>query len=198
MMRRLVGLAFLAVIAVPGLAQAATWKIDPNHSSVGFQIRHLFSKVQGGFDKFSGSIEFDPAAPTAAKVEATIKAATINTRNQNRDDHLRSPDFFDIAADSMITFKSTKVDTTGNGLKVTGDFTMHGVTKSVVLEVEVLGAGPHPNIPGGQVAGFTARTRINRQDYGVKWNKVLDSGGTLLGDEVDILLEIEAVSAPPK
>jgi polyisoprenoid-binding protein YceI len=198
MTRRLAGLLFLGLLAVPCLAQAATWKIDSAHSSVGFQIRHLFSKVRGGFDEFSGSIEYDPAAPTASKVEATITTASIDTKNQKRDDHLRSADFFDAATNPNIIFKSTKVDTSGTGLLVTGDFTMHGVTKPVVLEVAILGVGPHPFIAGGQVAGFTAKTRINRQDWGMKWNKPLDSGGMLLDDELDIELEVEAVNAPPK
>ena len=198
MIRRIAALSLAALLTLPALAQAATWKIDPNHSSVRFQVRHMFAKVQGNFTQFSGSIEYDPANPTASKVEAKIVAASINTNTQRRDDDLRSPDFFDVATYPDLSFTSTKVDTAAGGLKVTGDLTMHGVTKPVVLDVEILGMGPHPMIPGGQVAGFSARGKINRQDFGIKWNKTLDNGGTLVGDDVDLQFDVEAVNAPPK
>jgi polyisoprenoid-binding protein YceI len=198
MLRRVAALSLAAFLTLPALAQAATWKIDPNHSSVRFQIRHLFSKVQGNFTQLSGTIDYDPAAQTASKVETKIVATSINTNQENRDQDLRSPKFFDVATYPDLSFTSTKVDSTADGLKMSGDLTMHGVTKSVVLDVSVLGVGPHPMIKGGQVAGFTAHTKINRQDFGIKWNKTLDNGGTLLGDDVDITLDIEAVNAPSK
>ena len=198
MLRRIVLPLFAALFFTPALAQAATWKIDPNHSSVRFEIRHFFSKVQGQFNQLSGTIDYDPAKPTESKVETRIVTTSIDTNNEKRDDHLRSADFFDVATYPELIFTSTKVETTKDGLKVTGDLTLHGVTKPVVLDVIVMGMGTHPNIPGGQVAGFSARTKIDRKDFGIKWNKVFDSGDSLLGDEVDIALEIEAVNAPPK
>ena len=198
MLRRVAALSFAAFLILPALAQAASWKIDPNHSSTRFEIRHLFSKVQGDFTQFSGTVEYDPATPTASKVETKIVASSINTNNEHRDNDLKSENFFDVTKYPEISFTSTKVETVEKGLKVTGDLTMHGVTKPVVLDVEILGTGPHPMIKGGQVAGFSAHTKIDRKDFGITWNKTLDSGGTLLGDDVDITLNIEAVNAPPK
>ena len=198
MLRRVAALSLATLLVLPALAQAATWKIDPNHSSTRFEIRHLFSKVQGDFTQFSGTLEYDPANPTASKVETKIVASSINTNNEHRDNDLKSENFFDVTKYPEISFTSTKVEKVEKGLKVTGDLTTHGVTKPTVLEVEILGTGPHPMIKGGQVAGFSAHTKINRQDFGITWNKTLDSGGTLLGDDVDITLNIEAVNAPPK
>jgi len=198
MLRRVAALSLAAFLILPAMAHAASWKIDPNHSSTRFEIRHLFSKVQGDFTQFSGTVEYDPANPTASKVETKIIASSINTNNEHRDADLKSENFFDVTKYPEISFASTKVETVEKGLKVTGDLTMHGVTKPVVLDVEILGTGPHPMIKGGQVAGFSARTKINRKDFGITWNKTLDSGGTLLGDDVDITLNIEAVNAPPK
>ena len=198
MLRRVAALSLAAFVILPALAQGAIWKIDPNHSSTRFEIRHLFSKVQGDFTQFSGTLEYDSANPAAAKVETKIVASSINTNNEHRDGDLKSENFFDVAKYPEITFTSTKVEKVDSGLKVTGDLTMHGVTKPVVLDVEILGTGPHPMIKGGQVAGFAAHTKIDRKDFGITWNKTLDSGGTLLGDDVDITLNIEAVNAPPK
>jgi polyisoprenoid-binding protein YceI len=198
MLRRAAAISLAAFLILPALAQAASWKIDPNHSSTRFEIRHLFSKVQGDFTQFSGTVEYDPANPTASKVETKIVASSINTNNEHRDNDLKSENFFEVTKYPEISFTSTKVEKVEKGLKVTGDLTMHGVTKPVVLDVEVLGTGPHPMIKGGQVAGFSAHTKVNRQDFGITWNKTLDSGGTLLGDDVDITLNIEAVNAPPK
>jgi len=198
MSRRIAAFALAGFLVLPALAQAATWKIDPNHSSTTFKIRHLFSNVRGDFTQISGMIDYDPAHPTASTLETKIVAASINTNNERRDNDLRSPNFFDVATFPDLTFKSTKVESTEGGLKVTGDLTLHGITKPVVLDVEVLGTGPHPMIEGGQVAGFSAHTKINREDFGLKWNKTLDAGGTLLGNDVDIQIEVEAVNAPPK
>lgn len=198
MLKRMVLPLLAALLATPVLAQAASWKIDPNHSSVRFEIRHFFSKVQGQFNQLSGTIEYDPANPSSSKVETKIVATSIDTNNEKRDNHLRSADFFEVEKYPELSFTSTKVEATQDGIKVTGDLTLHGVTKPVVLDVTVLGMGPHPNIPEGQVAGFSARTKINRQDFGIKWNKVFDNGGAMLGDDVEIALEVEAVNAPPK
>lgn len=184
----------LAALTLAAPARATSWIIDQNHSSVGFSIRHFFAKVPGGFDKFSGTIEFDPANPTAASVKVDIDPASINTKTQKRDDHLRSADFFDVANFPAMSFQSTKVTKgEGNALSVEGNLTMHGVTKPVTLAVNFLGSGP---AFGGQRAGFEATTKINRQDFGIKWNKVLDNG-TMLGDDVDIAIGIEAYTPPP-
>jgi len=184
----------LAALTLAGAAHATSWLIDPAHSSVGFSVRHIFAKVPGSFDKFSGSIEYDPANPTAASVKVDIDPASINTKTQKRDDHLRSADFFDVAKFPTMSFQSTKVTKgEGNALSVEGNLTMHGVTKPVTLAVTFLGAGP---AFGGQRAGFEATTKINRQDFGVSWNKTLDNG-TMLGDDVDINIGIEAYTPPP-
>jgi polyisoprenoid-binding protein YceI len=184
----------VVALALSASAQATSWIIDPNHSSVGFSIRHLFSKVPGAFDKFSGTIDYDPANPTAASVKVEIDPASIDTKTQKRDDHLRSPDFFDVAKFPAMTFQSTKVTKgEGNALAVEGNLTMHGVTKPVTLAVTFLGAGP---AMGGQRAGFEATTKIDRKDFGIIWNKTLDSG-TLLGDDVDIAIGIEGYTPPP-
>jgi len=150
--------------------------------------------VPGNFDKFSGSIEYDPANPTAASVKVDIDPASINTKAEKRDNHLRSADFFDVATFPAMSFQSTKVTKgEGNALSVEGNLTMHGVTKPVTLAVTFLGAGP---AMGGQRAGFQATTKINRKDFGINWNKTVDNG-MMLGDDVDINIGIEAYTPPP-
>jgi polyisoprenoid-binding protein YceI len=192
----------LALVSFASAASAAplTFEIDKVHSQVGFSIRHFFSKVPGQFKDFSGTIVMDPNAPAASSVEVTIQAASISTDNDARDKHLRSPDFF--AADSFptLTFKSTKVAPTGKDkVQVTGDLTMRGVTKSVVLDVEFLGMG-EVGVGGqswGTKAGFEATTTVNRHDFGINWNKTLDAGGVMIGENVAISLHIEASLKPP-
>ena len=184
--------ALTAMLAMPSLSSAATWTIDNAHTSVGFKIRHLFSKVDGRFNEISGAIEFDPAKPEAGSVEVTIPVSSIDTRNEKRDGHLKSPDFFDAENHPNITFKSTKFMKDGDNLKVEGMLTMRGIEKPVTLDVEFLGAGP--GMGGGQVAGFTAETKINRKEWDVNWNRALDHGGAVLGDDVEITIEIEAGS----
>jgi polyisoprenoid-binding protein YceI len=196
-MKRFIGSTFtLAALAfAPNMAAAQTWDIDPTHTSVGFEVRHFFTKVAGKFNEVSGTVTFDPANPTAASTDITIPTASVDTRNERRDGHLKSADFFDTENFPNITFKSTKVEKAGeNKFKVTGNLTMRGVTKPTVLDMEFLGSGPH--MSGGKVAGFSATTRINRQDFGVSWNKTLDTGGTLLSDDVDIRIDVEAVQKP--
>ncbi len=178
-----------ATLALSGTAQAATWTIDPVHSSVGFTIRHLFSRVPGSFDKFSGTIEYDPANPTAASVKVEIDPASINTKNEYRDKDLRSAKFFEVSKFPGMSFQSTKVTKgDGNALSVEGNLTMHGVTKQVTLAVTFLGAGPSPF---GQRSGFEAATKIDRKEFGIVWNQAIDNG-TLLGDDVAIAIGIEA------
>jgi polyisoprenoid-binding protein YceI len=192
-MKRLLISLILAATTMPGLALGATWNIDPTHSDVGFKVRHFFSKVNGEFTDFSGTISFDPEKPEAASVEVTIQTASIDTDNERRDGHLKSEDFFFAETHPEITFKSTRVTSTESGLRVEGLLTMRGIEKPVVLDAEFLGAGPDGG--GGTRAGFTATTEIDRKEWDINWNKALDQGGAVLGDEVAIILDIEAVLA---
>ena len=185
-------LAVGLMLIAPRLASAATWNIDPDHSSVGFSIRHLMvSNVKGNFDRFSGTVDLDDKNITASKVTATIDASSIDTRVQKRDDHLRSPDFFDVAKYPEISFVSKRWSRAANGkLKVSGDLTMHGVTRTVVLNVAPF--SKETRDPWGNTRrGTTATATINRKDFGIDWNKGLDTGGLMIGDQVEITLEIE-------
>jgi polyisoprenoid-binding protein YceI len=192
---RLFAIAVLAgALAAGSVAQAkpVTWDIDQAHSGVTFTIRHFFSKVPGSFDTFSGTIVYDAENPAASSTQIEIQATSINTKNERRDGHLRSADFFDVEKHPTITFKSTAVKDLGGGKhELTGDLTMHGVTKPVTLAVTFLGAGP--TMRGAQRAGFEATGTINRKDFGIVWNTTLDQGGTMLGDDVAITIGIEAV-----
>lgn len=186
--------AVLALVASP--ATAAVYDIDSSHSSATFKVKHLsISTVSGGFGKVTGKVTWDPADPTKSVVDATIDTASIDTQNAGRDEHLKSPDFFDVANNPTITFKSTKVEPAGDGrLKVTGDLTLRGVTKPVVLDVE----GPVTPIKdprGNMKTGATATTKINRQDFGVSWSKTLDGGGLVVSDDVWITIELEMAQA---
>jgi polyisoprenoid-binding protein YceI len=171
----------------------ATYTIDYSHSDVGFSVRHMvFAKVRGHFAKWTANLVFDEANPAKSSVEATIEAATIDTREAQRDGHLRSPDFLDAEKYPQLTFKSKRVESEGKGrFKVTGDLTIRGVTHEVPLEVEELGTGKDPW--GNEKVGFHAKTTINRTDWGLKWNQALEAGGVLVGEKVDIELDIEAV-----
>jgi len=186
--------AVLFSLATAVQAAPTTWTIDPSHSNVTFTIRHFFSKVTGSFTKFSGEVVYDPANPAASATKVSIDAASINTANERRDGHLKSADFFDVEKFPTLTFESTKVTADGKKLTVEGHLTMHGVTKPVKLEGEFLGAGP---AMGGQRAGFEASTKIDRKEFGIIWNKVVDQGA-MLGDDVDIRLAIEGVNQPEK
>ncbi len=187
-------LAAALVLAVLAPAFAAGYKIDAAHTTVLFSIRHIFTDVQGKFQKFDGAIEYDPANGAAASVQFTVDAASIDTNNEKRDGHLRSPDFFDAAKFPTVSFKSTKVVAKGKDmLEVTGDFTMRGVTKSITVPVKVLGVLDSKDF--GKKAGFSTTFTINRKDYGMTWNKVMDVGGALLGDEVKIEVSVEANGA---
>jgi polyisoprenoid-binding protein YceI len=172
-----------------------TWNIDPAHSSVGFTIRHLMiSKVHGNFTRWTGSLVFDEAAPGASSVEAQIEVASVDTREPNRDTHLRTGDFFDVEKFPHMTFKSTKIEGSGSDYKVTGDLTLRGITKPVVLDVEYGGKSNHPQL--GERIAFSAHTVIHRKDFGVTFNQILDNGGIALGEKVDIVLEVQASRAP--
>ncbi len=183
----------LAALSWSSAAFAAREKynIDPVHSQSSFTIRHLFSKVHGRFNQTNGAILFDPKNLAGSSVEVTIPASSINTDNERRDNDLRSANFFDVANHADITFKSTKViPGKDSKFRVEGDLTIRGVTKKAVLDAEFLGAGATGMM--GTRAGFEASTTINRLDYGVSWNKTLDQGGTVLGNDVSIELSVEA------
>ncbi|HEX9458934.1 MAG TPA: YceI family protein [Thermoanaerobaculia bacterium] len=182
-------------VTASSLFAAEPFAVDKVHSEAAFQVRHMMSKVSGKFDDFSGKINVDRAKPSASSVEFTIKAASINTGNADRDKDLRSANFFDVEKFPEITFKSSTIvpSKKKDVYEVTGDLTIHGVTKHVTLPVEFNGFGKDPW--GGERAGFSLTTTINRKDYGINWNKALDNGGVLLGDEVTININIEAVKA---
>jgi polyisoprenoid-binding protein YceI len=187
-----------AAVALPAAATPTTWKVDPAHSEVGFDVRHFFSKVHGVFRDVQGTIVFDEQDPSAVQVNATARVSSVDTGNKNRDADLQTPDFFNAATDSLLAFKSTKVEKAGkNKFKVTGDLTMRGVTKPVVFDAEFLGSSA-VSVEGkswGSKAGFTATTIVNRKDFGINWNKVLDNGGTMVDDMVTIILNVEANKA---
>lgn len=188
--------AGLLPIATPAFAAPETYIIDPAHSGVGFSIRHLFSRVPGRYTKFEGKIVVDRDDYSKSTVEVSIDAASIDTNEPDRDKHLKSPDFFDVAKNPKITFKSTKVNQSGpNKLAVEGSLTIRGTTKAVTLDVDVLGFGP--GYGGGLRGGFEGRIRINRQDFGVAWNDIIEGGGAVLGEDVDISLNIEAAKEKP-
>lgn len=190
-------LAILAALSTASLTLAAPVKynVDKAHTELGFGVRHFFSTVNGRFGDFTGTIVFDDADPSKISVEGTAVTATITTDNAKRDAHLKTPDFFDAEKYPALTFKSTKVTASGkNKYKVAGDLTMRGVTKPVVFDGEFLGSGS--TAMGGQnagvKAGFKATTVVNRKDFGINWNKSLDNGGMVLGEEVTLTLQIEA------
>ncbi|HVO18041.1 MAG TPA: YceI family protein [Anaeromyxobacter sp.] len=171
---------------------ASSWDIDVTHSAVQFQVRHMvISKVQGRFARWSGSIQLDEQDLPRSSVEVKIDAASLDTQVTDRDNHLRSPDFLDVATFPEITYRSRKIEKKGDGYRVVGDLTMHGVTREVALEAEFAGTGKDPW--GNQRAGFSARTSLDRRDYGLKWNAALETGGVLVGEKVDISIELEAV-----
>lgn len=193
MTRRLLLSAAVAVLlALPLSAETATWVIDGAHSSAGFSVRHMMvSKVRGSFDKVSGTVTGDLSRPETAQVEVTIEASSINTGNAKRDDHLRSADFFEIEKYPAITFKSKKIEKGSDGYRMTGDLTMHGVTKEVVLLVEA----PAAPIQIGKAwrSGTSATTRVDRKDFGLTWNRALEAGGVTVGDEVAIFIDVELI-----
>ena len=183
-------LAALVLIASP--ARAATWEIDPAHTAIQFSVRHMMvSNVRGHFGKFTGHVEGDETKPAEARIEATIETAAIDTANEKRDEHLRSPDFLDAGKFPTITFRSKKVEKVGEATwKVTGDLTLHGVTKEVVLDLSDV--TPPIKDPMGKLrAGAAARTTINRQDFGISFNKALDGGGVMVGNEITITIDVE-------
>jgi len=190
-MKRL--LAFLAVAATAATLSAETYTIDPVHSSVGFSLRHLVSKFTSSFSKVTGTIDYDAAKPEASTVEATIDIASVATLNEKRDNHLKSPDFFDVAKFPTATFKSTSWKKTGEStFDVAGDLTIHGVTKPVVLKTTLVGSGP--GMGGSTLTGWEATTTLKRSDFGVGGDNFLKA----LGDDVTVNIGIEAGHKPAK
>jgi polyisoprenoid-binding protein YceI len=196
-------LSALVVLAAPPLAPApaplagpvpAVWKIDPTHSELQFRIRHLVSKVTGTFTDWEGTITGDPTDWPHGGVSVVIRVASISTNNERRDNDLRSAKFFDAATYPEITFQSTGVTLDGETLTLNGDLTMRGVTRPVVLTGSYNGISPGPG--GRDRVGFEVSTKLNRLDYGVSWNRAIEGGGAMLGDEVAIQISIEAVREP--
>lgn len=185
----------LSLAAVAAMsAGAATYTIDTAHTAAGFKVRHLMiSNVKGEFTKTTGTVNFDPKNLATSSVDATIDVNTISTREEKRDAHLKSPDFFDAAKYPAITFKSTKFEPAGAGkYKVSGNLTLHGVTKPVVLELTNV-TPETKGMQGETRIGGQASTRINRKDFGLTWSKTMDGGGAVVGDEVDITLDLELI-----
>ncbi|HSC35056.1 MAG TPA: YceI family protein [Thermodesulfobacteriota bacterium] len=193
-------LALLVAVVSMGLsdvsesrAEAAAYVIDPDHSQVLFKVKHMgISTVTGRFDLIEGSYTFDDTDISKSSVETTITTASINTNKQKRDDHLKSPDFLDVTKNPTITFKSKEVKKgDGEDFIIVGDLTINGVTKQVELDAEYGGKAQDPM--GNERTAFTAETKIDRKDFGITWNKTLDSGGLVVGDDVKIELEVEGI-----
>jgi polyisoprenoid-binding protein YceI len=189
MKRRTSLLALIFLLPVLAAADPAVYKVDADHSGVNFKIRHFVSSVSGRFRDFDGVIKYDKQNPAASSVEFTIRAASIDTASNDRDEDLRSKNFFEVAKYPTLTFTSTRVvPKDANTLEVTGNLTMHGVTREITFPVELLGT---VSAPGGEKAGFEAGFTVNRKEFGINWNNILDSG-PVLGDEVKVSIEIEA------
>ena len=187
-------IALVLVSAAPLAASADTWQIDPVHTTVGFSVRHMtISTVRGQFNKVAGTITANDNDPATAVIEATIDTASIDTHSPDRDSDLKSANFLDVAKYPTMTFKSKKIEAAGPGkYNVVGDLTLHGVTKEVTLAVEATGA-PIKDPWGNMRAGATATTTINRKDFGLTWNKMIEVGGAVVGDAVAVEIDVEAV-----
>lgn len=186
------GVFLLGVALVfSSMASAEEYKIDNVHSRVGFSAKHLMvSKTVGSFKEYDGVIKFDPNDLAASKIDVTIQSASINTHMEKRDEHLKSPDFLDVAKFPTITFVTKSIAKEGDGYQLTGDLTLKGVTKEIKIPATI--SGPVNSPMGGVVIGIESNFKINRQDYGVSWNKAMDNGGFVVSDEVNIDVTIEA------
>ena len=189
----------VTALSLPASAAASEWKIDPQHSSAQFSVRHMaISTVRGAFSKVNGIVVLDDKDITKSTVDVTLDVSTVDTREPNRDNDLRSDKFFDVAHFPTMTFKSKKVEQVAPGkLKVTGDLTIRGTTKEVVLDVD------GPTLPvkdpwGNQRIAVNASSKVNRQDFGVKWNAIMDDGGVVVGDDVNITIDAEMIKQGPK
>ncbi|HEY0370758.1 MAG TPA: YceI family protein [Thermoanaerobaculia bacterium] len=194
-MKHIRNILLASLVALPLLAQE-TWTVDKSHSTANFKIRHFTANVIGAFDDFDGTITMDRANPAKSSVEFTIQAASVDTKNEGRDKHLRSGDFFETDKFPTIAFKSTSVAANGkDAYAVTGDLTMHGVTKSVTLSVTF---GGFLKTQRGEKAGFEIETTLNRKDYGITWNRALDEGGFMLSEDVKVTINLEMNKKMPE
>ncbi len=187
------------MLVFPAVASATTWDIDPDHSSIEFKVKHLMvSSVKGTFTKQAGVVEINDKDITKSKIGVTIATNSVSTNLQKRDEHLRSADFLDVARFPFITFISKKIVTSATGaMKVTGDLTIHGVTKEIILDVEQI--SKESKDPWGNMRrGTSASTKINRKDFGLVWNKSLETGGFIVGEEITVSLEIEMIKSVAK
>lgn len=192
MVRVLFTVASALALFASSLLAAEVYTVDRTHSEVSFKVRHLIAKTPGRFNSFSGVVVFDEKNPSASSVEFTIDASSIDTAHQNRDKHLRSDDFFAVETHPVITFMSTSIRRKSDtDYDVTGDFTMRGVTKRITLPVTI--TGRMKDAQGRNRIGFETATKINRKDYGIEWNRSLDQGGVLLGDDVEISINLSTV-----
>ncbi len=182
----------MGLVMMPAGLRAAEYQIDPDHSAVTFKVKHLLSWVHGTFNDFQGSFSFEPGQPQSWQTQARIDAASIDTRNEDRDNHLRNEDFLDVTKYPEISFRSTEItDFDGDQAKLHGVLSLHGVEKPVVLDLTIHGIAEDPW--GNVQAGFTATTVIDRKEFGINWNQVLDSGGVLVGNEVHVTLDIQGI-----
>jgi polyisoprenoid-binding protein YceI len=173
-------------------AAISTWQLDPKHSTAEFAVRHMMvATVKGHLSGIEGMITFDEGDPTVSSVEADLDVATIDTRDPQRDAHLRSADFFDVEHFPKLTFRSTRIEPSGDRYRIVGELTMHGVTREVVLDTALEGRQRDPW--GSERAGFSAQTVLDRRDFGLTWNQALEAGAVLVGNDVRISIEIEAV-----
>jgi len=181
-------------VSTTAIATTTTYNIDKAHSEVTFQVRHLLTRVRGRFSEFNGTIQYDEESPERSLVDVAVQAASIDTNERDRDAHLRSADFFDVENNPVLTFTSTGIQrTASNEFVVTGDLTIHGVTRAVSFDVSFLGKAKDPW--GNERIAFEAETTVNRKDFGLTWNAALETGGFLVGDEVAISLSVQAVPA---
>lgn len=191
-MKHVTSLLSLLFLTATAAFAGENFVIDRSHSSTAFKVRHLIARTSGRFTDFSGTVNLDKAKMVNSTVEFTINAASIDTDNESRDKHLRSADFFDVEKFPTITFKSKSIrQVSKDKFQVTGDFTMKGVTKTIVLPVDFTGIVRDPG--GNERAGFSTSFTLNRKDYGIVWNRSLDEGGVLLGDDVDVTIDLETV-----
>lgn len=197
--KTLLAAALSAILTIPAAAATSTWQIDPAHTAAGFAVKHLMiSTVRGQFKGITGTVTWDDQDVSKSSVDVTIDANTVDTSEPMRDKDLKSEKFFDVAKYPTITFKSKKVEAVSAGkVKITGDLTIHGVTKEAVLDVE----GPTPPVKdpwGNTRVAASATTNVNRQDYGVKWNANMDGGGVVVGDDINITIDLEMTKKAPK
>ncbi|HEY9758693.1 MAG TPA: YceI family protein [Oculatellaceae cyanobacterium] len=184
----------LALVSLPAVADSDEWTVDPAHTSARFSVKHMMiSNVNGDFAKVGGTVKYDGKSLDKATINATIDVNSVDTHDENRDKHLKTADFFDTAKYPTITFKSTKIEPGKDGFKIYGDLTMHGVTKNVVLNAEPL--SPVIKAHGALHVGTSATTKINRKEFGLNFNKTLDNGGAMVGDDVNITLDVELKQA---